>query len=46
MSEIERLEFEFEWLNAEIEKFEDEVYEVDLRLAKLKKSSAWPVPRL
>ena len=46
MSEIERLEFEFEWLNAEIEKFEDEVYEVGLRLAKLKKSSAWPVPRL
>jgi len=37
MSEVERLEFEFEWLNAEIEKFEDEVYEVGFRLAKLKK---------
>lgn len=44
MSEVERLEFEFEWLNAEVEKFEDEVYEVDLRLAKLKKSSALSVP--
>jgi len=37
MSEVERLEFEFEWIHAEIEKLEEEAYEVSLRLAKLKK---------
>jgi len=36
MSEAEKLEFEFEWIHAEIEKLEEEAYEVSLRLAKLK----------
>jgi len=37
MSDLERLEFEFEWINAEIEKLEEEAYDVGLRLAELKK---------
>lgn len=37
MSETERLEFEFEWIHAEIEKLEEEAHEVGLRLAEIKK---------
>ena len=37
MSEAEKLEFEFEWIHAEIEKLEEESHEVGLRLAEIKK---------
>ncbi len=37
MSEVEKLEFEFEWIHAEIERLEDEANIVGLKLAELKK---------
>ena len=36
MSEVERLEFEFDWLHAQIAKLEKEAWEIGLKLAELK----------
>jgi hypothetical protein len=36
MTEIERLQFEFDWIHAEIERLEKEGREIGLKLAKLK----------
>ena len=37
MSDVEKLEFEFEWIHAEIERLEEEASIVGLKLAELKK---------
>ncbi len=36
MTEIEKLEFEFEWIHTEIERLEKEGWEIGLKLARLK----------